>query len=219
MVTTIKALALAALVACSVPTSVAVDQVTYLSEPTEQAVVIGPGFDHGEVNMVSITGTMTDDSGSCYPGDLAGLAMRLRVTDACSGTHSQRVVGAAFEIDLTGAPGADHERNVAVVEATARGGTTNAAFLAIAGDVAANHGDIYTNDGNVYASGYLAGAKVYSWAGDLEIHHAGGWVSIRTYPGAPDDTQAPGTIAIDVATPALWLSLGDTGWRRLATVP
>ena len=189
--------------------------VTTINTPTEQDVDLSTVGDRGEINIVHVHGVQT--GALSYPGDVFAHATRVLVDDQSEGTHSQRVGAAAFEAEVTGGEG--HERNVVGVEASAKGGTTNTALLALAGDIAANAGDIYTNAGNMSAAGYLAGQVVYSRAGAIHLQHTGGWVVLRAYAEPPIDWQPGGTLALVAAPPGLWLSLGDAGWQRFATVP
>ena len=216
MVTRLLSL-LATLAACTaIPTSTStssvVGPVTIISGPTEQDLVLPVGFDHGEINQVSITGEAV-----CYPADTFAHAERVLVTDNCSG-HSQRIGGLSIEVGVT--PGADnHDRNVVAMQCSAHDGATNNCLQARFGDVVLDHGDLYTNEGHVAAASYVsAGTKLLSFGGAVALRHASGWGEIRAYAAPPDDYAPPGTLAIDASTPALWISTGSS-WLRMAEVP
>ena len=179
------------------------------SAPTEQSLELPAGFSHGEINMSTITGEAV-----CWPGDVFDTVLRVNVADHCPGSHSQRVGALAAEVALTRGA-ADHELYAIGMECSATGGTVNNCLEALSGDIVLDQGDLYANRGNMFAAGYVAaGTKLYAWGGDLELHHAGGWLAVRAYTAPPTDWAPRGSLALDVATPALWLSTGD-GWKRV----
>lgn len=216
----IVALALAACTAAPAPDAAiaaAISDPALITGPTEQALTLPADFDHGEINMETITGEAV-----CWPGDTFGSVIRVQVDDHCPADHGQRVGGLAVEVAVNNAV-AGVERTAVAMECSAAGGaTTNNCLEALAGDVVVDQGDVTLNHGNVFAAGYVATlSTLYAEGpGGLSLYTHDTFASIRALPGPPaiDDTPHAGSLVLDTATPALWLFDGTT-WKRVAMVP